>query len=183
MRNRVYGKASNMKLIATRCLILGALLLSAAIFGFFYAWVCSTMWGLDATDPRVAIQAMQAMNGSVRNGVFAPAFFGTPFLLFLTGFVVWRQGAGNSAVYFSLSGVIYLVFGMILTIAINVPMNEALGAFDVPTDIQTAQKIWDDYSPTWQFWNQMRTIASGVSFGVAVLGLFALPSAAKQGAI
>lgn len=27
------------------------LLSIGAIFGFFYAWVCSTMWGLDATDP------------------------------------------------------------------------------------------------------------------------------------
>ena len=50
-----------------------ALGLSAAIFGFFYAWVCSTMWGLDQTDPVVAITAMQAMNASVRNAVFAPA--------------------------------------------------------------------------------------------------------------
>lgn len=58
-----------------------ATLLSGAIFGFFYAWVCSTMWGLDAADPRVAISAMQAMNASVRNIVFAPAFFGTPVAL------------------------------------------------------------------------------------------------------
>jgi len=39
-----------------------SLILSAAIFGFFFAWVCSTMWGLDALDPRVAITAMQGMN-------------------------------------------------------------------------------------------------------------------------
>ena len=32
-----------------------ALLHSGAIFGFFYAWICSTMWGLDAADPNVAI--------------------------------------------------------------------------------------------------------------------------------
>ena len=32
-----------------------SLVLTAAIFGFFYDWVCSTMWGLDAGDPRVAI--------------------------------------------------------------------------------------------------------------------------------
>ena len=38
-----------------------SLLLCGAIFGFFYAWVCSTMWGLDSADPAVAIAAMQAM--------------------------------------------------------------------------------------------------------------------------
>ncbi len=58
-----------------------AVLLTGAIFGFFYAWVCSTMWGLDDADPRVAIAAMQAMNASVRNAVFFPAFFLTPVAL------------------------------------------------------------------------------------------------------
>ncbi len=35
-----------------------SLILSGAIFGFFYAWICSTMWGLDAADPVIAIKAM-----------------------------------------------------------------------------------------------------------------------------
>ena len=62
-----------------RIAALTSLLFLGAIFGFFYAWVCSTMWGLDAADPRVAISAMQAMNASVRNAVFFPAFFLTPW--------------------------------------------------------------------------------------------------------
>ena len=60
-------------------------LFAGAIFGFFYAWVCSTMWGLDEADPRVAIAAMQAMNASVRNAVFFPAFFLTPVVLGVNG--------------------------------------------------------------------------------------------------
>ena len=36
-----------------------------AIFGFFFAWVCSTLWGLDHIDPRSAIEAMNGMNESV----------------------------------------------------------------------------------------------------------------------
>ena len=58
-----------------------SLLSIGGIFGFFYAWVCSTMWGLDETDPHTAIAAMQAMNASVRDAVFFPAFFMTPFIL------------------------------------------------------------------------------------------------------
>ena len=42
------------------------------------------MWGLYAADPQVAIAAMQAMNASVRNAVFAPAFFGMPLVLLVT---------------------------------------------------------------------------------------------------
>jgi uncharacterized membrane protein len=71
------------------------LILNGAIFGFFYAWVCSTMWGLDMADPSVAIAAMQVMNASVRNAVFAPAFFGTPVVLLATAWparIGWESG-------------------------------------------------------------------------------------------
>ena len=49
-----------------RTAAVAAVAFGGAISGFFYAWVCSTMWGLDDADPRVAIAAMQAMNASVR---------------------------------------------------------------------------------------------------------------------
>lgn len=164
----------------TLILIYLSLLLSAAIFGFFYAWVCSTMWGLDAADPRVAIEAMQMMNGSVRNAVFAPAFFGTPVALGMTAFMLWRAQFNRSALLFSLSASIYLLFGLILTMAINVPMNEALGALSVPQDIDQAREIWAEYSGPWQFWNQTRAVASGISFLFAVAGVLALPHRAHQ---
>jgi uncharacterized membrane protein len=158
----------------TVTLIYLSLLLSAAIFGFFYAWVCSTMWGLDAVDPRIAIESMQAMNGSVRNAVFAPAFFGTPVALGLTAFMLRRARLNKGSLLFSLSAGIYLFFGLILTMAVNVPMNEALGALSVPQDIDQAHVIWSEYSGPWQFWNQTRTVASGISFLFAVAGVLTL---------
>ena len=103
-----------------------SLILAGAIFGFFYAWVCSTMWGLDAADPRVAINAMQAMNASVRNAVFAPAFFGTPVVLFLTAIVAAFEGNRAAAFAFAAAGLVYLLGGLALTVAVNVPMNEAI---------------------------------------------------------
>lgn len=170
-----------MKNLLSRTLVLISLLLSGAIFGFFYAWVCSTMWGLDSIDPRIAIQAMQAMNGSVRNAVFAPAFFATPVFLGVTAWVLWRQHDQKSALCFALSGAVYLCFGLVLTMVVNVPMNEALAAIEVPDDIEAARRIWDDYSPRWQFWNQTRTLLSGVSFLIALTGVMVLsPSSVKQ---
>ncbi|WP_442184477.1 hypothetical protein [Rhizobium leguminosarum] len=84
---------------------------SGAIFGFFYAWVCSTMWGLDRADPRVAIAAMQAMNASVRNAVFFPAFFLTPAVLGLTAAAAYFSGRGAAAFWFGAAAAVYLVFG------------------------------------------------------------------------
>ncbi len=154
----------------TLILMLTALLHSAAIFGFFYAWVCSTMWGLDAAEPATAIAAMQAMNASVRNAVFAPAFFATPLLLILAGALLWTQQRRSSATFFGLAGLVYLFGGLVLTMAVNVPMNEALALVTIPDDANAAAQIWNDYSGPWQFWNQTRTVASGISFLLAAWG-------------
>lgn len=150
-----------------------SILFAGAIFGFFFAWVCSTMWGLDAADPRVAIQAMQAMNASVRNGVFAPAFCATPLVLGATAAMAW--GAHRPAALAFLAGaLVYLLGGLILTLLVNVPMNEALAALAVPDDPAEAARIWAEYSPRWQIWNQIRTVASGAALLLAGWGAMRL---------
>ena len=127
-----------------RLTVLPGLLLSGAIFGFFYAWVCSTMWGLDALPPQVAIAAMQAMNASVRNAVFAPAFFGTGPVLLATGALIWTKGGRQAGVLLVMAGLIYVLGAMLPTMAVNVPMNEALALVD-PKGADAVQ-VWADYS-------------------------------------
>lgn len=151
-----------------------SILFSGAIFGFFYAWICSTMWGLDAADPRLAIGAMQVMNASVRNATFAPAFFGTPLVLWLTAVLAHRAGARGAAIWFGLGGLIYAGGGVFLTFTINVPMNEALALVTIPEARAEAAEIWAAYSPRWQVWNITRTIVSGAALAMAALGLIAL---------
>ena len=144
-----------------------ALLLSGAIFGFFYAWVCSTMWGLDAADPKVAIAAMQAMNASVRNAVFFPAFFLTPVVLSVAAALARRDGAHRAALAFLAAAMVYLFGGLVLTLAVNVPMNEALADVMIPTDTDEARSIWVAYSAPWQVWNVTRTVFSGIALLLA----------------
>lgn len=159
-----------------------ALLLAGGIFGFFYAWVCSTMWGLDAADPRVAISAMQAMNASVRNPVFAPAFFATPFVVLVTAILAFGQSYRRAGMSFAAAGVIGLFGGLVLTATINVPMNEALGQLGTIESLSEAQAIWADYSPKWQFWNQMRTYATGIALLLVGYGIYCLGQGADKNA-
>ena len=128
--------------------------------------------GLDAADPRVAIEAIQAMNASVRNMVFAPAFFGTPFVLFATAFAPLKVGTQSAALSFGSGGLLYLLGRLILTMAVNVPMNEALADVLIPETIEAARDIWAGYSPRWQTFNILRTFASGGTLALARLGLF-----------
>ncbi len=160
--------------VALRLFAALSLILTAAIFGFFYAWICSTMWGLDAADPRVAIAAMQAMNASVRNAVFAPAFFGTPVALLITAMLALAAGRRSSATAFAVAALVYFSGALLLTANINVPMNEALGAIAVPQDIEQAREIWTAYSQPWQFWNVTRTIVSAVALLLCGTGIWLL---------
>lgn len=149
-----------------------SLLLAAALFGFFYTWVCSTMWGLDAADPRVAIAAMQAMNASVRNAVFAPVFFGTPLILACTTLVLLRNAQLGAAVWFGIATVLIVVFSILLTAWVHVPMNNALAQMAVPETMEAARAVWQDYSPKWQLWNQVRAAVTGLAVISVGLGLF-----------
>lgn len=151
-----------------------AILLGGAISGFFYAWVCSTMWGLDQADPHVAIEAMQAMNESVRNGVFFPAFFLTPVAMAIAAILAWRERVILAAVLLGAAAFVYVVGGLGLTMAVNVPMNETLAAAVVPTETAAAEQMWSDYSGRWQTFNQIRTLASFLSLGLTTVALVAL---------
>lgn len=147
------------------------LLLSGAIFGVFYAWFSTVMWGFDAADPRIAIAAMQAANAEIRNAAFFPSFFLTPVALAIPGFMLLRQGFKRAAYLFLAGAVVYLLGGLILTMAVNVPMNEDLATVIAPESIDEARIIWDDYSGPWQFWNLMRTIFSGLAMLLGAVGL------------
>lgn len=163
-----------MKRLLTPLVFL-SLLLSGAIFGFFYAWVCSTMWGLDTLNPNVAIIAMNAMNISVRNGVFMPAFFGTPIMLILTCVLALAARQRQVGLLIGAGALIYIAGAFIPTASINVPMNIALETYTPPLLPGDAEVIWNAYSPRWQFWNIMRTIAAGITLLMVGLALHALP--------
>lgn len=166
-----------------RTTALVSLLLCGALFGFFYAWVCSTMWGLDAAAPEVAIRAMQAMNASVRNAVFAPVFFGTGPALLLAALLAWKSGQRMAVTGLLVAaGLTALLGGSVLTMAVNVPMNDALARMteaEIGTD---AARIWAGYSAPWQAWNQARTVFTGIALALAGAALMLAGHSTRSGA-
>jgi hypothetical protein len=55
-----------------------ATLTTGLISGFFYAYACSVTLGLALLPDGQYVEAMQAINATVRNGLFAFGFFGPP---------------------------------------------------------------------------------------------------------
>ncbi len=138
-----------------------SLLLAGAIFGFFYAYSVSVMWGLDDTDPVSAIAAMQGINRVVRNVAFAPAFFGTPLALLASALLAYFAASRRAALLFAVAASIYFAGAFLPTFLINVPMNEALAGQTVQKGITEATDIWRSYSARWTWWNHIRMAMSG----------------------
>lgn len=63
----------------------------------------------------------------------------------------------------------------LLTLQVNVPMNEALAQVALPLADEEATRIWAGYAPDWQIRNRIRTVASGVALLLVGLRLMALP--------
>jgi uncharacterized membrane protein len=173
--------------MSTRSVRLSALALcilaSALITGFFYAYYCSVMPGLAATDPESAIKAMQGINAVVRNATFAFSFFGT--LVFGAIAIVLLIGAGGWPLALALSAtVIYGIGAFMVTLLYSVPLNEGLATV-TPTPLDAA-KVWQAYFEPWVFWNALRTLMSILAlaaFTASFVALFVQPyTAIRSGA-
>lgn len=70
---------------------------------------------------------------------------------------------------------VYFSGGMMLTMLVNVPMNDALAVATAPEDPADAARIWQGYSAPWQNWNAIRTVTSGTGLALVGAALLNLP--------
>ena len=115
---------------------------------------------------------MQGINAVIRNPAFAPSFFFTPVLIFVTAALAY--GSCLPWRCFVAAGSLYVLGALLLTFWVNVPMNEALAQITIPTDSAVASSIWQAYSAPWQFWNTLRTVVSGFALIITGLGILSL---------
>ena len=133
------------------------------ISGFFYAYACSVMLGLGLLPDDRYVAAMQAINATVRNGVFAFSFFGAALALLLALVVHAPRLRSRRFVLIALAGVLYIGGGFMLTLLVNVPLNEELARVNdaSPAALEEARAV---YEGPWNFWNGVRTVCSSLAF-------------------
>lgn len=161
---------------ASKSILLLAIVACAAVSGFFYAYGCSVMYGLNDGSPKLALEAMQGINRTVRNPIFALSFFGTALLLPLVAALAFIANTKRAGVVLVIAAIAYIGGGFVLTMAINVPMNNALAIVDVGTLADPA-KAWADYEGPWSFWNWVRT---GFSFLALLLATIAFGAMSRR---
>ena len=137
--------------------------------GVFFAFSTFVMRALGRLPPAQGIAAMQSINVVAIGPLFMAALFGTAIacaVLAVSSALAWREpGAG-----FLLAGCLLYLFGaIVVTIAFNVPRNEALASSDPTSD--AGARLWAGYLTSWTAWNHVRTIASLAAAASLTVGL------------
>lgn len=138
--------------------------------GFFYAYACSVMVGLDRVDDRTFILTMQWINATVRNAAFAPAFFGS-LVLTIAAAVVAVVSSHSARGWIVAAAVLYAA-AFLVTLTLNVPLNEQLAAAGPADQIRDLGAVRAAFEGPWIRWNLLRTgltIGSLTALSIALL--------------
>ncbi len=130
----------------------------ALIAGVFFAFSTFVMKALAQQPTAQGIATMQSINITVINPLFMGAFLGTAaacLFLLISSLSKWHQ---PGAVYLLFGSLLYLIGTLGVTIAFNVPLNDAL-AIAKPGSVEGAN-LWARYLTNWTFWNHVRTVAA-----------------------
>lgn len=142
---------------------------SALVAGIFFAFSTFVMTALGRLPSAQGIAAMQSINVTVLNPVFFAVFFGTAavcVLLAIAAVLAWTEPV---ATYLIAGSVLYLAGSILVTIAFNVPLNEALAA--VKPDSAEGSSLWARYLSSWTAWNHVRTAASLAASACFIMAL------------
>ncbi len=142
------------------------------IAGFFYTYEVSVMRGFARLSDADFISAMQAVNATIRNWGFAPSFFGAVVLLLIAAALHWREWRQLKGMLILAACLLYIGGAFLLTLLINVPMNDWLAAQGPAALMVDAGAIRVQYEADWVFWNLVRTLASGLAFALTSAALW-----------
>ncbi len=139
----------------------------AVVGGVFFAFSTFVMKALGGLPPAQGMAAMQSINVTVINPLFMSAFLGTALASLLViglSLPAWNR---PGVIWCILGGALYIIGTFGVTMAFNVPRNNALAALDPAS--AGAAKLWADYLTGWTAWNHVRIIASLAAAGTLII--------------
>ena len=162
------GRTATLLLVATT-------VATGLLAGFFYSYACSVMPGLARADDRTLVDGMQQINEAILNPIFFLTFMGAPALNLAT-WLVLRRARGrdvrdDEVVRWILIGLGLSLLGFVVTMALNVPLNDDLAAAGEPGKIADIAAVRDDFLGPWVVWNIVRALAITGSFVALVWSL------------
>ena len=157
--------------------LLAATGLTGLVAGVYAIYANAFMPGLAKTDDRTFVGAFQAVDRAIVNPLFlGVGFFGALIFRLLAGVLSLKEKA---LPWIAVAFVMYLI-SMIVTIAVNVPLNDAMKAAGDPgtIDVAAVRAAFDESK--WRTFNLIRTVLAVVSFGLLGWALYLTGKSAAQ---
>jgi uncharacterized membrane protein len=147
----------------------GATLTTGLVAGVFYAYAVSVNLGLGVQPDASYVATMQAINEKIQNPLFFLSFFGAVlFLLVALAIHSPRPRLGRFWLI-ALASAFYMGGGFLLTVVVNVPLNEELAHVVGDASAGELARARAAYESPWNYWNGVRTVFSILAF-VALVG-------------
>jgi uncharacterized membrane protein len=128
------------------------------IGGVFFTFSAFVISGLNRLPTRQAIASMQSVNVTAQRPPLMLALFGSAVIC---GALIYRAISiwGDQRAAWLLAGAVaYLIGAVVLTIVVNVPLNNQLAA--LPADSKAASAGWHHFVTTWTLANHARAVLS-----------------------
>jgi uncharacterized membrane protein len=155
----------------TEAALIVATALTGLMAGTYFAYACSVMLALGRTEDRTFIEVMQKIDVVIQNPVFFAAFFGATVA---SGIAVWLQTSDRGGVSgWTIAALALNVAGTLITMAANIPLNNALQAAGDPATIADPGAVRGRFERAWSSWNVARGgahLAALVCLGLALCG-------------
>ena len=156
----------------TKTALLGLSLVATGLMsGLWYGWTVSVIPGTKRVADANYIETMQHINRAIINPAFIIPFMGIPIVIGVAAWLQFRAGDTRRGWLLLGAAGTYVVGVLGVTIGGNVPLNDALDAFDLAgSDEQPIGDRRETYERPWNRWHYLRTAGN--------LGSFVLASAA-----
>lgn len=151
----------------TELTLIATTISTALMAGFFFSYSVSVSLGLGKLGNREFLNAMQNINREVQNPLFFLCFFGSLLLLCVSNFNY------KSTTMFPLLLCAFLIYAIgvfLVTIFVNVPLNNKLDNFHIANAKEISVKqMRSSFENRWNFWNNIRTVSSTLSLLFVIL--------------
>jgi uncharacterized membrane protein len=148
--------------------LMGATLTMGLVAGAFALYAHTIMPGLRKTDDRTFVTAFQQIDRAIINPWFMTTAFAGALVLTLAAGIANR--ATPALPWIAAAFGLYLV-AVVVTIAINVPLNDAIKAAGNPDHINVAQVRAQFQETRWAAWNLVRVATTTPAFGLLAWAL------------
>ena len=141
---------------------------SGLMAGLFFGWTVSVIPGLRRVPDETYITTMQDINRAIINPGFIIPFMGIPVVLGGAAIVHFRSGDTRRGWLLAAATLTYVLGVLGVTMDRNVPLNDALDAFDIRSATQSAlTDRRQNYETPWNSWHYLRPVANVASFSLA----------------